>query len=414
MKNIYNHLFSVLAAGLLFSSLFLASCNKTNYDYEQKPYKEILSFKIATVSHGTDSVNAVISGDSISIYWDPSVPLPATITPTIHVANGATVQPASGVAVPFSDKTIYNVTAEDGSVKAFRLKPVYNLPVPTVSEIKTVNRTVAWGHALLNSYQSLRAPNVTGHHFFRGTDQTTETIEMQHLTSEKVVSWPLETFVPRHMINIIGEYFLSAQRDPSDFRVFIKRLSDGFEVECDIESITENKIIAAFPKYTSEQQSGAHQLIMKVSGRTYEGDKIDIGPPPPGYLKGDFKFDQMGQKLNVGDEITLNFTNIHDNYDGKIVALYQLKNITSVEYVFHRTGSTATSYLNIQAKDLTITENQVKHKVIAALLQAQGVQLKTISFVYAYKDQRVTTGYAVAKKVFAMPLGTYITRADVN
>jgi len=142
-----------------------------------------------------------------------------------------------------------------------------------------------------------------------------------------------------------------------------------------------------------------------MNGYTIEGDKVNIGPPAPSYLKGDFKFHQINTPLRVNDEVTLSFDNIHDDYDGKIASYYKTKDLVRVEYVLHTPGASVMSYSNIAAKDLTIVGNQVKHKMTTALLNSPH-PLMAINFVYYYK------GTTVAKKVFPMPAGTFLLKAN--
>ncbi|WP_312191964.1 hypothetical protein [Sphingobacterium sp.] len=411
MKNKYYLPISILSTGLLMTGLLMNSCKKTTYEQIKRPYNDLLSFKIASSVDGLDSLNAVIAGDSISIFWDPAQALPTTISPALAVSAGATVSPASGQAVPFSTNTQYTVTAEDGSTKTYRVRPVFNIPIPTITKFSTTASTVAWGQTLLNSFQILNAPYPSGFYYFAGTDQTAEMLDMYYSRGATKVQLPLETFVEKHKITIDGEYFLTGQGGSDDFRVFIKRLKDGFEVESDIESVTENKIISAFPKYSSVQDTGAHQLFLQINGRTFEGEKIQISAPGAGYLRGDFKFQELGQPLKLGAEVTLSFDNIRDDYDGKVVEYYDLKKMQSVEYIFSLPGSSAIANMNIRAADLTIEGNKIKHKVTQGMLNSPSLPLVAISFVYPYADRRGRTGYTTTKKIFPMPSGTYITTA---
>jgi len=145
MKNINTKSLIKWGVGVACSSLCFLSCQKTNYDQLKRPYTDVLSFKIASEYKGIDSLNAVISGDSISIYWDPATPLPNTITPSIQVAAGATILPASGQAVPFNNKTVFTVTAEDGTTKTYRLAPQTNHPVPVIYRKANIGPMVNWG-----------------------------------------------------------------------------------------------------------------------------------------------------------------------------------------------------------------------------------------------------------------------------
>lgn len=406
MKNTkINHIFKL---GLIAacSSLILYSCKEQEYEQLKRPYTDILSFKIASTYVGIDSLNGVISGDSISIYWDPATTLPNTITPNIKVATGATIQPASGQEVPFNTQTTFTVTAEDGTVKTYRLTPQTNHPIPIIYKKANIGPMVNWGHAITEGYYVLRAPNPPGYYFFMGEDGSTENLDMQYSSSGQIVSMPLTTFVAPQKFTIQGEYFLTGQGDKKDFRMFIKRLKDGFEVESEIETLTENKIVSAFPKFSSVQDTGLHQLVLKMNGYTVEGDKVNIGPPAPSYLKGDFSFPFLNKPLNVGDEVTFTFKNVHDDYDGKIASFYKLKDLVRVEYIFHKPGTGVISFASILKKDLTIVGDQVKHIIPAKGIIGGVSPLMAINFVYYYK------GTTVAKKVFSMPANSYLLQAN--
>lgn len=115
--------------GLLL--LTAASCKK---EYPDHPYKAIERFEIADASGAT--LKAVILEDnSIVIYWPPFQEAPDSVTPQIIVSDRASIQPASGEKVPFTEGLRYQVTAEDGSVQTYTFKPVINQPPLTIKNV---------------------------------------------------------------------------------------------------------------------------------------------------------------------------------------------------------------------------------------------------------------------------------------
>ena len=97
-------LFLVLAALML-----LASCKKESSE------KKILNFKFAS-----PEVEAVITENAKTIV--AVVPAGTDVTalvPIITVSEKATVSPASGMPVNFTDPVVFTVTAEDGSTTTY-------------------------------------------------------------------------------------------------------------------------------------------------------------------------------------------------------------------------------------------------------------------------------------------------------
>ncbi|WP_437921296.1 hypothetical protein [Sphingobacterium sp. LRF_L2] len=400
MKTIY------ITINFFFCAIFFFSaCTKTEYEQTKQPYNDILSFRIAGENSGIDSLSAIIAGDSISIYWDQLIDVPTRISPVIKLSAGATISPASGEAVDFSKNTVYTVTAEDGTTRTFRLTPIFNVPIPTISSFAASSPVVAWGHAILFSYQNMTLNSKRANYIFAGDEQDGETVKILSTSARETVSYALETVVPKHTINITGEYFLTGQGGSDDFRVFIRRLTDGYEIETPIETLSENLITARFPDYTAELDTGKHQLIFQMNGREFQGSEISIGAPAPGYLKGDFTFHQQGQALQVGDEIKFTFDNMHDDYEGSVTRFYGLDKVTAIEYVFAADGGTGVSYGNITTGNFRLEGNSLIHEVPSWMktMNLATMKLRTISFVYPYSDRRGTTGYVAAKKVFPMP-----------
>ncbi|RXK86473.1 hypothetical protein [Filimonas effusa] len=123
---------------IFFSSLFVACKKETEYNVTA--VNDIVSFTIALESQ---QVNAVVKGDSLLVYWPWPVPLPATVTPGIVVAAGASISPASGTAVNLATGTSYTVTV-NGRQKTYYLKIIKNWPAlemkGTTNSIQTGRR----------------------------------------------------------------------------------------------------------------------------------------------------------------------------------------------------------------------------------------------------------------------------------
>jgi hypothetical protein len=104
-------------------ALASVSCKK---EYASYPYNAIETFVTADPSGTT--LSAAIVDDNIIIYWPPLQPVPDSITPVIGISKKASIMPASGVKVAFSETTTYIVTAQDGKTRTFTLKPSVNQP----------------------------------------------------------------------------------------------------------------------------------------------------------------------------------------------------------------------------------------------------------------------------------------------
>lgn len=104
---------------------FISSCKKEYPDY---PYNEITSFEVKIDEENI--LKAALEGNEIILYWPPFQTIPDSIAPEISVSDRAKISPASGEKVPFTDGFTYNVTAQDGSTKSFKLKISANIPDP--------------------------------------------------------------------------------------------------------------------------------------------------------------------------------------------------------------------------------------------------------------------------------------------
>lgn len=118
----------IIPAALL--CLVMQACTKEQPDY---PYTDILQFTLQDADG--QPLKGVIENDEIILYWPPHQDKPDSISADIIVAEKASVSPASGSKVAFDAKTSYTVTAQDGSKKIYRLKPVINQPVPFIKQI---------------------------------------------------------------------------------------------------------------------------------------------------------------------------------------------------------------------------------------------------------------------------------------
>ncbi len=285
-----------------FIALAFAGCTKTEYNYLKRPYHDIKLFSLMG-SYG-DSINALVRGDSIVVYWNPDVELPTTITPDIMVADQATISPASGVAVPFNEQTRYTVTAEDGTTKTYRLKIALTVPFPV---IKSATNPISW----LSTSQ----------------------------------------------ITIAGEYFL-ANTDTSEISAYLQRQSDGFEVPLEIMTrrVTNFQIVASLPPFSAEQDTGMHKLFVQTGSRLAR--EIDVRFLMPTITNTTYTSSLVedGQPVRSGDMLTVNFT-IMDNYDGKIANYYK----NGINEVLLYTMNY--DIITVPHENLTVTDGSVTFKV---------------------------------------------------
>lgn len=120
MKSIY----------LYISILFLFSLNACKKEYPALPYTDILSFSV-TDDNG-QPLKAVIENNEIVLYWPAGQVVPQEITPSIIVADKASISPVAGTKVSFKESVTYTVTAEDGTTTTYKLKPVVNSFLPMI------------------------------------------------------------------------------------------------------------------------------------------------------------------------------------------------------------------------------------------------------------------------------------------
>lgn len=111
----------------MFLLLGLTACKK---EYPALPYTDILAFSVKDANG--EQLKAVIENNEIVFYWPVGQSVPQEITPDITVADKANISPATGMKVSFNESVSYTVTAEDGTVATYKLKPVVNSFIPLV------------------------------------------------------------------------------------------------------------------------------------------------------------------------------------------------------------------------------------------------------------------------------------------
>jgi len=266
---------------ILYSLIFLSvvtaifsSCTKTEYDHQKQPYNDIKVFTI-TGSYGAP-VKGLVKDDTIMVYWNPDVALPATISPEIVISDKAVISPASGTAVAFKDTTTYTVIAEDGSLKKYHLEIALNVPTPV---LKSANNPAVW----LSTTQ----------------------------------------------LTISGEYFL-ANTDTSQISVYMQRVSDGIEIPLTLvkSRISNYTIVANLPPFSAEQDTGIHRLYVKAGYRIAQSIDVRFVIPPITSTTYTSSFVQDGQALNGGDSLQINYA-LTDNLGG-IVARYYTNNVKEI------------------------------------------------------------------------------------
>ncbi|MGE9313634.1 hypothetical protein ACLOAU_18425 [Niabella sp. CJ426] len=297
-------MFKVLYSSIimLMAVAVLASCTKTEYDHQKQPYNDIKVFTIAG-SYGAP-VKGLVKDDTITVYWNPDVAMPATITPEIIISDKAVISPASGTAVSFKDTTTYTVTAEDGSVRKYRLQIALNVPTPV---LKSTNNPVPW----LNTTQ----------------------------------------------LTIAGEYFL-ANTDTSQISVYMQRMSDGIEIPLTLikNRISNYTIVANLPTFSAEQDTGIHRLFVKAGYRIAQS--IDVRFVIPAITNATYtsSFVQDGQALRTGDSLQINYA-LTDNLGGAVSRYYTRNTKEILLY------TNAYDIITVSAANIRFVEGAVRFKL---------------------------------------------------
>lgn len=110
--------------------LFLVSLSACKKEYPALPYTDILAFSVKDANG--EPLKAVIENNEIILHWPIGQVVPQEITPSITIADKASISPAAGTKVSFSESVTYTVKAEDGTVTTYKLKPVVNSFIPMI------------------------------------------------------------------------------------------------------------------------------------------------------------------------------------------------------------------------------------------------------------------------------------------
>lgn len=305
--------------------MLLVSCTKTEYETIKRPYNAITKFSVAGYGN-LDSVDAAIFGNEIRIYWNSDSPLPTLIKPTIHVSDGATVSPASGSEVAFTENTTYTVTAEDGTMRTYKLKPIVNQPSPILNGLYV-------------------GPYATDLMWIEG-----------------------------HTFNLMGEYFLST--DINKIKVYGQRIKDGFEfdVKFNTETATSTSMAVSLPDFTAAQDTGWHRIWLKAGELTSDYVDIYIRQPFARNVTKTLSLVQEGQPVKIGQEFTMNYA-FTDQFNGA-AARYLNKNFSAINITIQ--GIPTSNGLNngtvtVPATNITFTDNQVKFTLPETATSLRGV-----------------------------------------
>ncbi len=283
------------------------SCSKTDYETSKRPYNNIVKFSVAGYG-GLDSVDAVIRGDEILIYWNSDSPLPTLMKPTILVSAGAKIHPASGSEIAFTDTTVYKVTAEDGTIRTYTVKPIVRQPKPILLSPST--QELRWG----------ASPN----------------------------------------FNLLGEYFLSTSLD--QIKVYGQRISDGYEFDLAFDSTTatSTSLAVKLPDFTAEQDTGWHKIWLKVGNLESESVDVYIQQPPIEYAGMKMSVVGEGKPIKLGQQLIVNYS-----FDGP-AARYYNKNVISASLNIQGIPNPNGPVLgtgNIVLTDMIVTDNQMSFTI---------------------------------------------------
>lgn len=259
---------------LIILVISFQSCKKTELEYEKMPYNGIQRFTV--LGSTGDSTRCLISGDSITIFWNPDITLPTSIRPSIVLEPGAVISPASGETVPFNRNTVYTVTAQDGTVKTYRLVPSQTIPFPSVSGVNTA-------------------------------------------------SWITTT-----QLSITGEYFLP-NADTAGTQVYMQRVADGFEFPLTLVKrfITNYSLRATLPTFSAEHEVGLHRLYVKSGNRIARPYDVNMLPPGISNVTRTSDFAGKGNDIHAGDTLTISYS-VSDNYGGNLAKHYSVNGVQSI------------------------------------------------------------------------------------
>ncbi|MBD1431938.1 hypothetical protein H8B06_03790 [Sphingobacterium sp. DN00404] len=349
-------MYKILSLICLSTVLFFTqSCSKTEYEQLKRPYADIQAFTIA--GYGlVDSIDAVIAGDSITIYWDDAVPLPAEISPSISLSAGATIEPKANVSVPFSRNTIYIVTAENGDKREYRLVPKKNREIPRLQGL------------LVDAFAWLSRPEIT----------------------------------------LRGEYFMAAPLD--QYKVYMQRLRDGveFDLEIDPSTITPHQINAKLPAFTMEQDTGLHRIWVDLGGVRTESLELDLYQPTLKNEQYTIAYPSGTQTVGPGQTITIQHE-IKDESDGAAARYYLGENILHIRLGIRPSDSNgALQYHEVDIE--SITESSVTFKIPSDFSQYIDYDIISSQVIYKAYTMGVMWGsYTTAISISSgLPQRAYI------
>ena len=118
--------------------MLIGGCKKdTTLPIPQSADNSITSFVFGTLSPG---VNTSINGTSLSAVVLASTNL-TSLVPTITLAPGASIAPASGVAQNFTNPVVYTVTAENGQTQTYTITVKHDYQVTIDAKYKALGWT---------------------------------------------------------------------------------------------------------------------------------------------------------------------------------------------------------------------------------------------------------------------------------
>lgn len=295
------------------------SCSKTEYKVTERPYNEIKKFAIAGYGN-QDSIKGVITDNEILVYWNSDNQRPTHVRPHISISQAASISPLSDAEVEFSENTVYTVTAEDGSVRTYTLRPVIQQPIPLL-------------HSL---YVGKNATDLT--------------------------------WVDTETFHLRGEYFLAAGNQA--IKVYAQRLKDGYEFDIPhhIENATPTSLEVSLPEFTTAQDTGWHKVWLKVGELTSGSREVYFVQPTPQNMQTAFTLQQHGQALQPRQELTLDYS-FTDNYDGAVTRYY-VKNFGTIYVNIQGLSNGSQAYVEVE--DISYTDNQVSFKLPETIGQYAG------------------------------------------
>jgi hypothetical protein len=308
-NNLYTYLSSCTA--IVIALFMIQSCKKVEQETIKRPYDGIQRF--AVPGYGSlDSINAVISGNDIVVYWNADAAVPEKIRPLIIVSTGATILPASGVEVNFSDTTTYTVTAEDGSIRKYKLKPVSNVAIPVLFSMPASYRWAQYAPLIIK-----------------------------------------------------GEYFF-ASGDASQIKVYAQRIKDGFEFDLEVDpaQTTSTQIIARLPMMTTDLDTGAHRIYVKVGG--FASNSMEVNLARPSFYWDPLNITSVeiappGKPLKVGDSLTL-VTNIKGITPEVFEKFYPKSTISDLTLIV-KNNTGGYEAVTASSSDFAVSGNLIKIRV---------------------------------------------------